>query len=67
MSYLSGEKAYILLADGSIYEGRSFGAVGTAIGETVFATGMTGYEETLTDPLPISSPRISRLTRCPSY
>ena len=46
----TGKKAYLMLADGQIFEGRSFGAEGTVIGETVFATGMTGYEETLTDP-----------------
>jgi len=45
-----GEKAYLLLADGQIFEGRSFGAKGTVIGEVVFTTGLTGYEETLTDP-----------------
>lgn len=44
------EKAMLLLADGSVYEGYSVGAKGTAIGETVFTTGMTGYQETLTDP-----------------
>ena len=44
------ERATLLLADGSIYEGYSVGAKGTVIGETVFATGMTGYQETLTDP-----------------
>lgn len=46
----TGKKAYVMLADGQIFEGRSFGAEGTTIGEIVFATGMTGYEETLTDP-----------------
>ncbi|MDR0919162.1 MAG: carbamoyl phosphate synthase small subunit [Oscillospiraceae bacterium] len=44
------KKAYLLLADGTIYEGNSFGAVGTAYGEVVFTTGLTGYQETLTDP-----------------
>ncbi|MBQ7991045.1 MAG: glutamine-hydrolyzing carbamoyl-phosphate synthase small subunit [Oscillospiraceae bacterium] len=44
------KKAYLILADGSVFRGISFGAEGTAVGETVFATGMTGYEETLTDP-----------------
>lgn len=44
------EKAYLMLADGQIFEGRSFGAKGTVIGEVVFTTGMTGYQETLTDP-----------------
>lgn len=43
-------KAYLLLADGTVFEGGSIGAKGTTIGETVFNTGMTGYEEVLTDP-----------------
>jgi carbamoyl-phosphate synthase small subunit len=42
-------KAYLLLADGTVFEGKSMGASGTAIGETVFNTSMTGYEEILTD------------------
>lgn len=45
-----GEKAYLMLADGQIFEGRSCGAKGTVIGEVVFTTGLTGYQETLTDP-----------------
>ena len=45
-----GEKAYLMLADGQVFEGRSFGAKGTVIGEVVFTTGVTGYQETLTDP-----------------
>lgn len=44
------EKAYLLLADGTVLEGRSFGQKGTVIGEVVFTTGLTGYQETLTDP-----------------
>ncbi len=44
------KKAYLVLADGAVLEGRSFGAEGTSIGEVVFTTGMTGYQETLTDP-----------------
>lgn len=44
------EKAYLLLADGTVLEGQSFGAKGTVIGEVVFTTGMTAYQETLTDP-----------------
>jgi len=42
--------AYLILADGTVYEGKGFGACGTVIGEVVFTTGMTGYQETLTDP-----------------
>ena len=42
--------AYLILADGTIYEGLSIGATGSTLGETVFTTGMTGYLETLTDP-----------------
>ena len=44
-----GDKAYLLLADGTIFEGLHFGVKGTAIGEVVFTTGMTAYQETLTD------------------
>ncbi len=44
------EKAYLILADGTFFEGTSIGAQGETIGETVFTTGMTGYIETLTDP-----------------
>ena len=43
-------KAWLILADGTIFEGSSIGATGKTIGETVFTTGMTGYLETLTDP-----------------
>ena len=44
------EKAYLMLADGQVFEGRSFGAKGTVIGEVVFTTSITGYQEALTDP-----------------
>ena len=40
----------LALADGTIFRGRSVGAVGTVVGEAVFNTGMTGYQEVLTDP-----------------
>ena len=43
-------KAILLLADGTTFEGESIGASGTTIGEAVFATAMTGYQEMLTDP-----------------
>ncbi|MDH6061767.1 glutamine-hydrolyzing carbamoyl-phosphate synthase small subunit [Chrysosporum bergii ANA360D] len=42
--------ALLVLADGTTYRGWSFGATGTKIGEVVFNTGMTGYQEVLTDP-----------------
>ncbi len=42
--------ALLVLADGTVYRGRSFGATGTTIGEVVFNTGITGYQEVLTDP-----------------
>jgi carbamoyl-phosphate synthase small subunit len=41
---------YLLLEDGTVLRGRSVGADGFAFGEAVFTTGMTGYQETLTDP-----------------
>ena len=44
------KKAILVLEDGSIYEGHSFGAETTAYGEVVFDTSMTGYQEMLTDP-----------------
>ncbi len=43
-------KAIIALADGTVFEGESFGAEGEAIGEVVFNTSMSGYQEILTDP-----------------
>lgn len=43
-------KAYLALEDGSFYVGRSFGAPGDRVGEIVFNTSMTGYQEILTDP-----------------
>jgi carbamoyl-phosphate synthase small subunit len=42
--------AYLVLANGKVFTGKSFGASGTTIGEVVFNTGMTGYQEILTDP-----------------
>jgi carbamoyl-phosphate synthase small subunit len=42
--------AVLVLEDGSVQHGSAFGAEGTAFGEAVFSTGMTGYQETLTDP-----------------
>lgn len=44
------EPAVLILEDGRTFVGRSFGAIGTTTGEAVFSTGMTGYQETLTDP-----------------
>ena len=42
--------AVLMLEDGRTFRGRAYGAEGTALGEAVFATGMTGYQETITDP-----------------
>lgn len=50
MPLISHQPAVLVLADGSVYRGYSFGAKGTALGEVVFNTGMTGYQEVLTDP-----------------
>lgn len=47
---LTQSNAVLVLEDGSRYEGRAYGAEGTTFGEIVFATGMSGYQETLTDP-----------------
>ncbi|MGA8987779.1 glutamine-hydrolyzing carbamoyl-phosphate synthase small subunit [Aeromicrobium sp.] len=43
-------EAILVLEDGRVFRGESYGAVGETIGEIVFSTGMTGYQETLTDP-----------------
>ena len=43
-------KAYLILQDGSVYEGEGFGAAADSVGELVFNTGVVGYIETLTDP-----------------
>lgn len=44
------KKAYLVLADGTVYQGYGFGAEAIALGELVFTTGMVGYLETLSDP-----------------
>ena len=44
------EKAFLVLDDGRIFQGEPWGATGETYGEAVFSTGMTGYQETLTDP-----------------
>ena len=43
-------QAYLILANGRVFRGRSIGCPGTTVGEVVFATGMVGFQETLTDP-----------------
>jgi carbamoyl-phosphate synthase small subunit len=43
-------RAHLVLADGTRFEGHAVGAPGTTVGEVVFTTGMTGYQEILTDP-----------------
>jgi carbamoyl-phosphate synthase small subunit len=47
---MSQRRAYLALADGTIFEGRAHGKDGSTTGEVVFTTGMTGYQEVLTDP-----------------
>jgi carbamoyl-phosphate synthase small subunit len=47
---MSASKAVLVLEDGKRFEGRAYGSEGSTFGEIVFATGMTGYQETLTDP-----------------
>ncbi len=44
------DKAYLVLENGTVFEGEALGAKGETLGELVFATGMTGYQETITDP-----------------
>ncbi|MGB0436026.1 MAG: glutamine-hydrolyzing carbamoyl-phosphate synthase small subunit [Mycobacterium sp.] len=47
---MTARKACLVLEDGRIFTGTEFGAVGETLGEAVFSTGMSGYQETLTDP-----------------
>jgi carbamoyl-phosphate synthase small subunit len=47
---MSTTKAVLVLEDGRTFSGEAYGAVGETFGEAVFSTGMTGYQETLTDP-----------------
>lgn len=44
------QKALLVLEDGRVFTGTAYGAVGQTLGEAVFSTGMSGYQETLTDP-----------------
>ncbi|OJV96908.1 MAG: carbamoyl phosphate synthase small subunit [Microbacterium sp. 67-17] len=50
MSLFTTDPAVLVLEDGTRFRGHAYGARGMALGEVVFATGMTGYQETLTDP-----------------
>jgi len=50
MKYSQRKKAILLLADGTVFEGKSIGKDGTSFGEICFNTGMTGYQEVFTDP-----------------
>jgi carbamoyl-phosphate synthase small subunit len=50
MSSTSSPRAVLILKDGTSFEGRAFGKIGTATGEICFNTGMTGYQEVFTDP-----------------
>ncbi len=46
----NADQAVLVLEDGTRFTGRAYGALGRTTGEAVFATGMTGYQETITDP-----------------
>ena len=47
---MTNHQAVLVLEDGRVYTGTPYGAVGQTLGEAVFSTGMSGYQETLTDP-----------------
>lgn len=49
-SRIDTERALLVLEDGRVFTGTAFGAIGQTLGEAVFSTGMSGYQETLTDP-----------------
>jgi carbamoyl-phosphate synthase small subunit len=50
LTFRQREPAILVLEDGRAFRGEVYGAVGEAVGEAVFSTGMSGYQETLTDP-----------------
>ena len=50
MPHSSSAQAHLVLADGTVLVGEAFGCIGSVVGEVVFNTGMTGYQEVLTDP-----------------
>ena len=50
MSVIDKQKAYLVLQDGTYFEGNAIGKIGTTTGEIAFNTGMTGYQEVFTDP-----------------
>ncbi|KHO26377.1 carbamoyl phosphate synthase small subunit [Mycolicibacterium setense] len=50
MTNKRNDRAVLVLEDGRVFTGTAFGAVGQTLGEAVFSTGMSGYQETLTDP-----------------
>ncbi len=49
-TFIHREPAVLMLEDGRSFRGQAYGAVGQTVGEAVFSTGMSGYQETLTDP-----------------
>lgn len=50
MTILNSQNAYLVLADGTVFQGKAIGKIGTTTGEIAFNTGMTGYQEVFTDP-----------------
>ena len=66
-------EAVLALADGRVFRGRAFGASGQRVGEVVFNTSMTGYQEILTDPsyrgqiVVMTSPQIGNVGTNASY
>lgn len=50
MSVINSQQAYLVLQDGTIFQGNAIGKIGTTTGEIAFNTGMTGYQEVFTDP-----------------
>ena len=69
----SNQSAILVLADGSVFTGKSIGAEGCAVGEVVFNTAMTGYQEILTDPsyarqiVTLTYPHIGNVGTCLLY
>lgn len=67
MKYTKRHKAIILLADGTIFHGKSIGKQGSAFGEVCFNTGATGYQEVITDPSYFGQLMVSTSVHLGSY
>jgi carbamoyl-phosphate synthase small subunit len=67
MKYIDRQKSYLVLEDGTVYEGKAIGKPGTAVGEICFNTSMTGYQEIFTDPSYFGQILVSTVSHIGNY